>query len=140
MRLEWKVPAGQVRPMTSAVQAVMLATRGEAGCLGCSLSTRLSGYVAFRYEEEWDTEESLQRQVASERFTRLVALVEAATEPPTIEFTMLGQTRGLEYAAEVRGALPPTGPAARAGTPTRNESKRGSRNGDRRDQPSKEQT
>lgn len=104
MVLEWRVAPGQAQPITAALQAVMFATRRQAGCLGCAVYTSASDGVTVRYMEDWDTEEGLRQQVQSERFRTLAALVETATERPTIEFVMPAGTRGIDYATEVREA------------------------------------
>ena len=102
MVLEWRVAPAQAQPVTDALQVVMLATRRETGCLGCTVSTTASDRVTVRYVENWDTEEGLRRQVRSDRFRMLAALVETATESPRIEFVLAGGTRGIDWATELR--------------------------------------
>lgn len=102
MAVRWMVPAGQTRAIAGALQEVMLATRRQRGCLGCSMATQAGERVTLLYEEDWDTEENLKRQVRSPQFTILAGLLESAIEPPLIEFTLPCGTRGLEYAEEIR--------------------------------------
>jgi quinol monooxygenase YgiN len=102
MVVEWNVPAGQACPITTALQHVMLSTRRQHGCLGCSLATDVGERVTLHYQEIWATEEDLGRQVQSERFTTLAQLIEAATEPPRIEFALPGGNRGIDYVFELR--------------------------------------
>lgn len=102
MLLEWRVVPGQAPSITAALHGVMLATRREAGCLGSVMCTSTSDGVTVRYVEDWDTEERLRQQLRSDRFRTIATLIEAATEPPRIEFVLPGGTRGLEYATEVR--------------------------------------
>jgi hypothetical protein len=59
------------------------------------------------YYEEWATEADLRRRVRSERFTSLLAVIEASQEPPEIRFDFLESTRGLDYVSEVRQAQGP---------------------------------
>jgi quinol monooxygenase YgiN len=102
MAVRWTVPVWQTKPITDALQRVMLATRKERGCLACSIATEAGERVTLRYQEDWDTEENLRRQVRSQYFVTLVGLVESAIEPPLVEFTLPTGTRGLDYAEEVR--------------------------------------
>lgn len=104
--LEWNVLPGQSQSIAAALQAVMLATRREAGCLGCAMSTSAAERVTLRYEEDWDTEENLRQQVRSDRFRVLATLVESAMETPRIEFVLPEGTRGIDYATEVREGSP----------------------------------
>jgi quinol monooxygenase YgiN len=112
--LEWKIPPGQARPITEALQAVMLATRRERGCAGCSLATQVSDLVTVRYEEDWETEDGLRHHLRSDRFRALATLVESATETPRIEFVLPQGARGLDYAEQVRASATTGTPPASA--------------------------
>ena len=102
MVVEWDVPSGQACPVTAALQSVMMATKQQRGCLGCSLATEVAERVTLHYEENWASEEDLARQVQSERFATLARLIECATYPPRVEFALPGGPRGLDYAFEQR--------------------------------------
>ena len=49
---------------------------------------------------------SLRRELRSDRFATLAALMESATEPPVVEIALPGGTRGLDYVEEVRATEP----------------------------------
>jgi len=102
MTVRWRVPQGQVRSITSALETVMMRTRAEPGCTECSVWTRMGALVEIDYVENWSTEIDLQRQIRSDRFANLAELMERATERPAIEFVLPGKTRGLDYAEDVR--------------------------------------
>jgi len=106
MILKWSVPQGESRHIVSALQGLMLTTRAEPGCVGCSLSTDVHkhGKVEINYLEEWNSEEDLTRRLRSDKFTVLAELMEHASEFPTMEFTLPGATRGADYAEEIRGS------------------------------------
>lgn len=89
-----------VRELVEAFRFLMVATRLEPGCLGCSVWPEPDSTV--HYVEEWSTEADLRRRVASDGFTSVLSLVEAAREPPQVRFDFVSSTRGLEYVAEVR--------------------------------------
>jgi quinol monooxygenase YgiN len=97
----WTVPPGQTGTIATALQALMLATKHEHGCIACLLETEVGERVTLRYEELWQTEEDLRRRIQSVRFAQFAGLVEHATEQPRIEFTLPTGTRGLDYADEV---------------------------------------
>jgi quinol monooxygenase YgiN len=105
MTLTWSVPPGESRPITAALQGLMVASRGEHGCLNCSLTTSMSERVTIIYVEDWRTEEDLKRQLRSARFTALAELLESASGRPTIEFILPDGNRGIDYAGEVRQTL-----------------------------------
>jgi quinol monooxygenase YgiN len=101
--LTWTVPAGESKSIVSVLQGLMISTRSEPGCIGCSLSSDVNTHVVIHYIEEWDSEEDLKRQVRSDSFVVLAELMEHASENPTIEFALNRSIRGLDYAEEIRG-------------------------------------
>ena len=105
MTLKWSVSSGEARAITSALQVLMIATRAEPGCEGCSLATNMGQQVVLRYVEDWKTEDALKRQIRSSRFAVFAELMEHASKRPTIEFALPGATRDLDYAEEVRQSV-----------------------------------
>lgn len=103
MTVEWSAPRGGMEAINAAMNSLMVATRAEPGCLSCTLSSALGDRAGFRYMEEWRTEDDLIREIRSARFSKLAHLLESALEPPRIEFSLPGGTRGMEYAEQVRG-------------------------------------
>jgi hypothetical protein len=107
MSLRWNVPLAESRCITDALHRVMAAARAQFGCVGCSVTTHVGRHVGVEYTEEWSSEADLRRELQSDRFTSLAGLMEAATEPPFVEFVLPHGTRGLEYVEEVRSELAP---------------------------------
>jgi quinol monooxygenase YgiN len=106
MILKWSVPQGESRHIVSALQGLMLSTRAEPGCAGCSLSTDVHKHakVEIRYIEEWSSEDDLTHRLRSDKFAVLAELMEHASEFPSMEFALPGSTRGVDYAEEIRGS------------------------------------
>lgn len=77
-------------------------TRLQAQCLRCSNWTDPD--LTLHHIEEWETEAAMRRRVRSADFTSLLEMVEAARSPQ-VQFDFVGVTRGLDYVAEVRGAI-----------------------------------
>jgi quinol monooxygenase YgiN len=102
LRAEWSVLPQQVSAVSAAVHAVLAETRGEPGCLKCSLSTEMGEFATLRLSESWDSEASLRRHVRSPLFEALAGVMESAFAPPHVEFVLPGGTRGIEYARSVR--------------------------------------
>jgi len=106
MTIEWFVPLGQTRPITMALHSLAADTRSTRGCVGCSVMTDIKNRGTVRYTEEWLTEDDLRERVRSDTFSQVVNLIEDATQPPRIEFTLAHETRGLDFVEEVRAAAP----------------------------------
>ena len=80
----------------------MAPTRLEPGCLGGLVWEESEDDTTLCYAEEWATEADIRRRIQSDRFTSLLAVMEAATEPPQVQFQFVTKTRGLDYVAEIR--------------------------------------
>ena len=83
-----------------AFRFLIVSTRLEPGCLGCSVWNEPDSTV--HYLEEWSTEDDIRHRVESDRFTSVLALLESVREQPHVQFDFVSSTRGLDYVAEVR--------------------------------------
>lgn len=102
VRLTVALSAASMRGADDLLEAfhfLVVGTRLERGCLGCS--TWIDPDSTVHYVEEWATEEDMRARVRSDRFTSLLAVVESAREA-NVHFDFVTKTRGLEYVAEVR--------------------------------------
>lgn len=102
MTIDWVVPLGESRALTHALHQMMVAARASPGCVGCTVSANAGKRVGVHYEEEWADVELLQRELRSDRFSTLAALMERGTNEPVVDFVLPGGHRGLEYVEEVR--------------------------------------
>ena len=91
--------ARSAQELLDALRFLVMSTRLEQGCLGCSAWTDPDGTV--RCVEEWATEHDMQRRVKSERFTSLLSVIESAKDAQ-VQFDFVTRTRGIEYVAQVR--------------------------------------
>lgn len=102
VRLTVALSAASMRGADDLLEAfhfLVVGTRLERGCLGCS--TWIDPDATVHYVEEWATEDDMRARVRSDRFTSLLAVIESAREA-NVHFDFVTQTRGLEYVAEVR--------------------------------------
>jgi quinol monooxygenase YgiN len=99
-------PAGESWRLLQALNSLSVPTHERYGCFGCqlSVSSQAGNPSSIRYVEDWSSEEDLREQVSSDRFPRLLAVMEEALVPPTIVFDLPGGTRGLDYVWEIRHA------------------------------------
>ena len=88
--------------MLDALRSLLVSTRLARGCLGCFAWREADDETTMHYAEEWATEPDMRRRVLSERFTSLLAVMEAASEPPRVQFDFISISRGLDYVEEVR--------------------------------------
>ena len=88
--------------MVQALRSIMLHAKSERGFVSAHLCEDVLIPHCFHYAEEWRTEEDLEAQALSHRFTRLLIIMEAAALPPVLEFRTISSARGLDYLEEVR--------------------------------------
>ena len=92
--------------LVEALRLLMVPAERERGCVGSQLwSSGDADPTCVLYIEAWSSEESLRKQVRSDRFLHLLGLMESASEPPQLKFELAEGTRGLDYVEEVRAGL-----------------------------------
>jgi quinol monooxygenase YgiN len=98
---------GESWRLIEGLRSLMVPTRRERGCVSCQLAllSESSDPMRISYIEDWSSEEDLREQVRSDRFSRLLELMESALEPPQLQFELGSETRRLDYVEEVRADL-----------------------------------
>lgn len=95
--------------LVAALRTLMGAVRLEAGFVACTVWTtereerEEEGGLLVHYEERWADEAAMQARVRSDRFTRLLEVVERSPEAPQVEFEFVARRHGLKYVEAVRG-------------------------------------
>ena len=86
----------------SSLRQSMRQARAEPGCIRSHVATDLAAPDTFHYVEEWSNESELREQLRSDRFQRLIAVMEAATARPRFAVHLVSREYGLEYIAMAR--------------------------------------
>ena len=77
-------------------------TRFEPGCLSCRLYRGGEDARAIMFEELWLSEEDVQRHLRSEKYRKILLVVEMAEETPEIRFDTIAHSTGMESIEQVR--------------------------------------
>jgi quinol monooxygenase YgiN len=85
-----------------ALRSLMLPLQAAPGFLSCHLCQEADDANTICYAEEWHSQEDLDRQIRSIHYTRLLAIMEAAAEPPELRLSWVTDVKGLEYLEAVR--------------------------------------
>lgn len=104
LSLDMLVRPEQTREIVGALGALVRRARHDRGCLHADLCQVVDQPSRLFVRSEWNDEVALKRYVRSPDFTQLLAILDMAAEPPALEFTLGGTTRGLDYVAEIRAA------------------------------------
>jgi quinol monooxygenase YgiN len=102
LHLILRAPPRQTRSLIEALQTLAKSARTEPGCIDVQLFVAVGEPQRVCYCEAWESEAGLRRMIASRHFSQLAALMELATEPPECQFRVIAETRGLEFANQVR--------------------------------------
>lgn len=100
--LKLVAPAGRVRAITQTLQTIMLPARLSRGCSRVELCAEVEQPDVICYFEEWDEEKELFAELRVERFSRLLEVMECASERPFLEFRFITVRRGLDYIESAR--------------------------------------
>lgn len=79
-------------------------TEVQPGCVHCRLSQDPDEPNAVLYEEAWKSWDALDNHVRSNRFKRILNLMEASAATPMLTFRDVQETRGMEYVTKLREA------------------------------------
>ena len=100
--LEISATAGRTAEMIRALRSLIAQAQAAEGCMGCRLYAEPGNCESLCYTEEWATPELLESQIRSSRFTRLLSVMESASESPVLKFNFVSESRGLDYVEKVR--------------------------------------
>jgi quinol monooxygenase YgiN len=88
--------------MIHALRSLMLRLHAGPGFISCRLCQEADDANTICYEEEWHTAEDLDRRIRSTHYTCLLAIMEAAAEPPVLRLNWVTEVKGREYLEAVR--------------------------------------
>ena len=77
-------------------------TQFEPGCISCRLYRGVEDALAIMLEELWMNEEDVQRHLRSDKYRKVLLVVEMAAEPPEIRFDTIAHSTGLESIEQAR--------------------------------------
>lgn len=77
----------------------------EPGCVSCRIYRGVEDVRAVMLDELWLSEEDLQANLRSERYHKILLVVEMAAELPEIRFDIIAQSSGVEAIEQARKSL-----------------------------------
>ena len=77
-------------------------TQFEPGCVSCRLYRGVEDAHAIMLEELWTSDEDVQRHLRSEKYRKILLVVEMAAEPPEIRFDNITHSGGVEKIEQAR--------------------------------------
>jgi quinol monooxygenase YgiN len=87
-----------------ALSSLLGPTQAEPGCISCLLYQDWSDANVLYLESRWNTLSDLIHHIRSDRYKRLLLLMELGVETPTIEVLTVTDVRGLDFIEAARMA------------------------------------
>ena len=88
---------GRMADVVEALRAVMRPAQQARSCSFAGVYVSANDSRRVVYVEDWDDAGELRGQFGTERFHRLLELLEMAADRPDVEFRIVADTYGLEY-------------------------------------------
>lgn len=77
-------------------------TQFETGCVSCRLYRGVEDARTIMLEELWMSDEDVQHHLRSEKYRKILLVVEMAAEPPEIRFDTIAHSTGVEIIEQAR--------------------------------------
>ncbi len=77
-------------------------TQFEPGCISCRIYQGVEEARAILLEEFWTNDVDLQHHLRSEKYRKILLVVEMAAEPPEIRFDSIAHSSGVETIEHAR--------------------------------------
>ena len=74
----------------------------EPGCIDCRLYRGIQSPHTVLFEQSWDREEDLLQHLRSDRYAKILLVLEMAMEPPEIRFNCIHRSHGMEFITSAR--------------------------------------
>ncbi|MEX1301381.1 MAG: antibiotic biosynthesis monooxygenase family protein [Desulfotignum sp.] len=69
----------------------------EPGCIDCRLYRGIQSPHTVLFEQSWDREEDLLQHLRSDRYAKILLVLEMAMEPPEVRFNCIHRSHGMEF-------------------------------------------
>lgn len=77
-------------------------TQFESGCVSCRIYRGVEDARAIMLEELWMSEQDVQHHLRSDKYYKVLLVVEMAVEPPEIRFDTIAHSKGVEIIEQAR--------------------------------------
>lgn len=79
----------------------------EQGCISSRIYQDIRENLAIMFEEIWTNEYDLNRHLQSDKYRKVLLVVEMATESPEIRFDTIAESSGVETIEKARAQTEP---------------------------------
>lgn len=102
-RLRLHLELRSLEEATQALRSLVGPVRSEPGCSATRLLRDLDDPCAVAFVEEWRSLGDLTQHLNSPAFRKILAVMELAASPPTVEIDEVASRRGFDLVEEILG-------------------------------------
>jgi quinol monooxygenase YgiN len=96
------LPTEKHRDALEILASISEQTQFDPGCVSSRLYRDMNDVRIVLLEELWLTPEELLRHLKSEKYRKILLVIEMAVEPPEVRFDTIARTSGLETIEKAR--------------------------------------
>jgi len=100
--IRFTVSAQNQHQLRDVLATVLGPTRALTGCITCCLYKATDDSQCWLLLEKWESENALQRHIASPGYQRIIEAMELSSRSPEVIFDSIAETKGLEYVHKIR--------------------------------------
>ena len=100
--IRMRIPPEKQREALEILGSMIEETQFEPGCVSCRLYRGVEDARVIMFEELWTSDEDVQRHLQSDKYHRILLVVEMAEEPPEIRFDTIAHSTGVESIEKAR--------------------------------------
>jgi len=106
--LRMKFTPEKFREASEILCSIVERTRVSQGCLGCDIYQHLLEPGVLLFEQWWNNDADLGRHLQSDLYRLVILVIEMAVEYPSVKFSEIAHTTGLEMVEKLRRGLSPS--------------------------------
>jgi quinol monooxygenase YgiN len=76
----------------------------EPGCIDCRLYRGIQSPNAILFEQSWNREEDVLKHLRTDRYAKILLVLEMAMEPPEVRFDCIHRSHGMEFITFARSS------------------------------------
>jgi len=96
------IPAEKQSEALEILGSMTEQTQFEPGCISCRIYRGVEDARAIMLEELWMNAEDVQHHLRSNKYRKILLVVEMAVEPPEIRFDSIANSSGVETIEKAR--------------------------------------
>jgi quinol monooxygenase YgiN len=100
--IRMELPESAQKQALAILHPIIEMTCHDPGCISCRLYQGVHDERALLLEQRWASGQDLQRHLRSQRFHKILLVIEMASEPPEIRFDTISHSNDIDMIKQAR--------------------------------------